>query len=307
VGRGVLISMLTKEDIRAFHRDGAIKVSGVLDDDWLETLADGLDECFEEPDGMSSDLVMQETMIRVDQFPASRSSNLQKFIHESPVAGLVESVIGAQVRFYMDQMFVKPAGELMATAWHQDTSYYNVEGHDLIRVWVSPDPVPRGASLEVVRGSHNWNVTYRPLVGRDPAIPDEDHQTNLEKARDFGFYERSGEDFAYNDAILDKSLPEIPDIESRRESFDIIGWDYEPGDVIVFHGNAIHAACNDTVLDYPRRAHAIMYAGPNVRYVKRLGQVIPDPRELDTYTPQTGQPLSEFGDTFPLIDSNEAS
>lgn len=299
--------MIRKEDTSAFHRDGAIKIAGVLDDGWLEILADGLDECFEEPDGMSSDLVMQDTMIRVDQFPASRSNNLQKFIHESPVGSLVESMIGTQVRFYMDQMFVKPAGELMATAWHQDTCYYNVEGDDLIRVWVSPDPVPRGAILEVIRGSHNWNVTYRPLVGRDPTIPDEEHQTNLEKAREFGFYERSGKDFAYNDAILDTSLPEIPNIESMRESFDIIGWDYEPGDVILFHGNAIHAACNDTVLDYPRRAHAIMYAGPNVRYVKRVGQVIPDPEDLDAYRPQTGQQLSEFGDTFPLINSKEGS
>ena len=294
-------------DQKAFHRDGAVILRNVLERDWLAVLGKGLDECVNQPDGMSSELIMGETQIRVDQFPASRSSYLQEFILNSPVGPLVAEMLGSQVRFYMDQMFVKPAGELMATAWHQDTCYYNVEGNDLIRAWVSPDPVPRGASLEVVRGSHNWNVTYRPLVGRDPAIPDEDHQTNLEKAREFGFYERSGEDFAYNDAILDTSLPEIPDIESMRESFDIIGWDYEPGDVILFHGNAIHAACNDTVLEYPRRAHAIMYAGSNVRYKKRLGQVIPDPRELDAYNPQTGQQLSEFGDTFPLINSNEGS
>ncbi len=288
-------------DQKAFHRDGAVILRNVLERDWLAVLGKGLDECVNQPDGMSSELIMGETQIRVDQFPASRSSYLQEFILNSPVGPLVAEMLGSQVRFYMDQMFVKPAGELMATAWHQDTCYYNVEGNDLIRAWVSPDPVPRGASLEVVRGSHNWNVTYRPLVGRDPAIPDEDHQTNLEKAREFGFYERSGEDFAYNDAILDTSLPEIPDIESMRESFDIIGWDYEPGDVILFHGNAIHAACNDTVLDYPRRAHAIMYAGPNVRYKKRLGQVIPDPKALDEYKPETGQFLSEFGNIFPIV------
>ena len=288
-------------DQKAFHRDGAVILRNVLERDWLAVLGKGLDECVNQPDGMSSELIMGETQIRVDQFPASRSSYLQEFILNSPVGPLVAETLGSQVRFYMDQMFVKPAGELMATAWHQDTCYYNVEGNDLIRAWVSPDPVPRGASLEVVRGSHNWNVTYRPLVGRDPAIPDEDHQTNLERAREFGFYERSGEDFAYNDAILDTSLPEIPDIESMRESFDIIGWDYEPGDVILFHGNAIHAACNDTVLDYPRRAHAIMYAGPNVRYKKRLGQVIPDPKALDEYKPETGQFLSEFGNIFPIV------
>ena len=293
--------MFTDVQRERFHNDGAILIKNALKDEWIKVLAIGLDTCFNEPDGMSSELVMLDTQMRVDQFPAARSEALKNFIHSSGVADLVSKMIDSPVRFYMDQMFVKPSGEMMPTAWHQDTSYYNVEGSDLIRAWVSPDPVPRGASLEIVRGSHKWNVTYRPLVGRDPSISEEKHRTNLEKARELGFYERSREDFAYNDAMLDTSLPEIPDIESMRESFDIIGWDYEPGDVILFYGNAIHAACNDTVLDYPRRAHAIMYAGSNVRYKKRLGRVIPDPKALNIYKPKTGQCLSEFGNTFPIV------
>jgi len=294
-------------DRKAFHRDGAVILRNVLEGDWLATLEKGLDECANQPDGMSSELIMGETQIRVDQFPASRSSYLQEFILKSPVGPLVAEMLGTQVRFYMDQMFVKPAGELMATAWHQDTSYYNAEGRDLIRAWISPDPVPRGASLEVVCGSHNWNVTYRPLVGKDPNVREEEHKANLERAREYGFYENAGEDFAYNDALLDTSLPEIPDIENNRGSFKILGWDYEPGDVILFHGNLIHAACNDAVLSYPRRAHAIMYAGPNVRYLKRLGQVIPDPKALVAYNPQTGQSLSEFNEVFPLVKEKSGS
>jgi len=296
--------LLTEKEIVAFHRDGAIKIDNVLSSEWLELLANGLDECFDQPDGLSSELVMQDLHIRVDQFPASRSESLRRFIHDSPTGSLVEAVVGTPVRFYMDQMFVKPAGELMATAWHQDTCYYNVEGDDLIRAWISPDPVPREASLEVVRGSHNWNITYRPLVGRDPIVPEETYRADLVKAREHGFYERSGKDFAYSDALLDTSLPEIPNIENNRESFDIIGWDYEPGDVILFHGNSIHAACNAITLPYRRRAHAIMFAGPKVRYRKRVGQVIPDPQALSTYSPQTGQLLSDFGETFPIINSN---
>ena len=175
-------------DRKAFHRDGAVILRNVLEGDWLATLEKGLDECANQPDGMSSELIMGETQIRVDQFPASRSSYLQEFILKSPVGPLVAEMLGTQVRFYMDQMFVKPAGELMATAWHQDTSYYNAEGRDLIRAWISPDPVPRGASLEVVCGSHNWNVTYRPLVGKDPNVREEEHKANLERAREYGFY-----------------------------------------------------------------------------------------------------------------------
>ena len=293
--------MFTDVQRERFHNDGAILIKNALKDEWIKVLATGLNTCFNEPDGMSSELVMLDTQMRVDQFPAARSEALRNFIHSSGVADLVAKMIDAPVRFYMDQMFVKPSGEMMPTAWHQDTSYYNVEGSDLIRAWVSPDPVPRGASLEIVRGSHKWNIAYRPLVGRDSKISKKKHQEVLEKARRKGFYERAGKEFSYNNSLLDTSLPEIPDIENNRESFDIIGWDYEPCDVILFHGNLIHGACNEMVLTYPRRAHAIMFAGPDVRYLKRLGRVIPDPKALASFKPQTGQYLSDFGDIFPLV------
>ena len=289
------------EEISSFHRDGAILLKDVLAEDWVSLLAEGLDECFAEPDGMSSALVSNNSELRIDQFPAARSQKLRKFICESPLPALIGSIIKGPVRFYMDQMFYKPAGAMMPTPWHQDTSYYNVEGHDLIRAWVSPDVVPRDASLEIVKGSHLWNVTYRPLAGRDPDLSEEEHEARIAMAEEFGVYERPGEDFSYNNAIMDKSLPETPNIEASRGSFDILGWDFEPVDVILFHGNVLHAAQGDVELPYPRRSHAIMYAGPNIRYVQRPGQIIPDPVELTRMKPQTGQSLAEFGDIFPLL------
>ena len=293
--------MIDSEKSASFHRDGAVLLQGVLDDKWVELLAEGLDECYEEPDGMSSALVSPESELRIDQFPAARSEKLKKFICESTLPALVGAILGGPIRFYMDQMFYKPAGRLMPTPWHQDTSYYNVEGHDLVRAWVSPDIVPREASLEIVKGSHLWNITYRPLAGRDPDLSEEEHEAQMSMAREVGIYERPGDDFSYNSAIMDKSLPETPNIEASRGSFDILGWDYEPSDVILFHGNVLHAAQGDIDLSYPRRSHAIMYAGPNIRYIHRPGQIIPDPAALSERNPQTGQPLSEFGEIFPLL------
>ena len=136
---------VTDAEIEAFHRDGAVLLRGVLEPQWVDLVATGLDECYAQPDSMSSELVMPGAILRIDQFPAARSAWLRRFIEDSPVGSLVGAVLGAPVRFYMDQMFYKPAGELMATAWHQDTCYYNVDGHDLVRAWVSPDRVPRSA------------------------------------------------------------------------------------------------------------------------------------------------------------------
>ena len=289
---------ITQEEIDAFHRDGAVLIQGVLSKEWIELLAEGLDEAFYNPGGMTEEV----PGLQIDQFPASRSARLQQIVEESAIAEIVGRTLGCPVRFYMDQMFYKPEGRIPPTEWHQDTCYYNVTGHDLIRAWVSPDLVPREASIEVVRGSHLWNITYRPLVGRDPDT-DPEARAMLEAAEAsqgpvIGV--ETHEKWTYFDAVLDKSLPETPDIEAHRESFPILGWDYEPGDVLLFHGHILHGARGDITLSHPRRSHASLWAGNDVRYLHRLGQVIPDPVALYPHRPQSGQSLSDFPDVFPV-------
>ncbi len=290
---------VTTEEIESFHRDGAVLVKGVLSDEWVSLIARGLDYADAHPDGMSEGV---EQPLRIDQFPAARSPDLRRAIDASPIAEIVGVTLDSPVRFYMDQMFIKPAGELVPTPWHQDTCYYNVEGHDLIRAWVCVDPVPREASLEVVRGSHLWNVTYRTVAGRSEA---EDPERAERAARAYAAGEafigpESHERWSYGDAYLDESLPPIPDIEGHRGSFEVLGWDYEPGDVLLFHGNILHGARGGVTLTHPRRSHASMWAGRDVRYIHRRGQVVPDPAALYALEPRDGQLLGDFPDVFPL-------
>ena len=156
---------ISSEDIEDFHRDGAVLLRGVLSQEWLDSLECGLEYIHNHPDGMSAGVGMP---LRIDQFPASHSSDLDWVMKSSPISEIVGLVLDDPVRFYMDQMFYKPAGRMFPSAWHQDTSYYNIEGDQVVRAWVCVDPVPRSASIEVVRGSHRWNITYRPPVGMDP-------------------------------------------------------------------------------------------------------------------------------------------
>jgi len=289
---------VTANEIEAFHRDGAVLVKQVLDAEWLEVVLAGLDEAIAEPDVMSSEL----GNLRVDQFPAAKSVHLRRMIDESPLARIVGTALQSPVSFYMDQLFSKPAGLIPPTPWHQDTCYYNVDGHDLIRAWVSPDPVPRSISLEVVRGSHRWNATYAPLAGRDGERDDEAREL-FESATDDApvLGADAYQDWSYFSGVRDARLPPVPAIDDNRASFDILGWDYEPGDVILFHGNALHSARGDTDSPTPRRAHASLWAGRDVRYLHRRGQIIPDPIGLYDHEPQSGQPLSDFEDVFPIL------
>lgn len=295
---------VTTSEIEAFDRDGAVLVKGILPKEWVDRVASGLDAAIEAPDVLSENL----GTLRVDQFPAARSPDLRSIVEASPVAEIVGRALESPVRFYMDQLFYKPKGLVPATPWHQDTCYYNITGHDLIRAWISPDPVSRNVSLEVVRGSHHWNVCYSPLAGRDPETSAA-AQAMLENARPdrpmlgADVYEN----WTYWSGVRDRSLPPVPDIEAHRDSFDILGWDYEPGDVLLFHGNILHSALGDVVSATPRRAHASLWAGRDVRYLHRLGQVIPDPIALYEHEPRSGQPLSDFPDVFPVRWSPETA
>lgn len=290
---------ITSSQIADFNRDGAILLHNVLDDHWVQVLAEGLEFANAHPDGMSAGVSMP---LRIDQFPASHSPKLKQLLDNSPIAEIVGSMLNAPVRFYMDQMFYKPAGLIAPSAWHQDTCYYNVDGHQLIRAWVCADPVPRNISLEVLRGSHLWNVTYRPPVGMDPKS-DPTGAARLNERFDRGetlIGKEAFEKWTYFDSFLDPSLPVLPDIEQSRDSFDILGWDYRPGDVILFHGNIVHSALGGVELPHPRRSHASLWAGPDVNYLKRRSQSIPDPKALYDHDPQNGQSLSDFPDIFPI-------
>lgn len=294
------IALAIEEETKiAFHRDGAVLIKNALSSEWLETLEEGLEYIQHHPDGMSTGVGLP---LRIDQFPASHSENLDQLVKHSPISGIVGQVLAEPVRFYMDQMFYKPSGRLVASAWHQDTSYYNIDGDQVIRAWVCVDPVPREASIEVVRGSHRWNITYRPPVGMDPAS---DPESAAKLERDFSngkilIGREAHENWSYFDSFLDPNLPPLPDIEAHRDSFEILGWDYEPGDILLFHGNILHSARGGAVLDHPRRAHASLWVGPDVRYLRRRSQAIPDPIGLYDYAPRDGQPIADFDEVFPV-------
>jgi ectoine hydroxylase-related dioxygenase (phytanoyl-CoA dioxygenase family) len=293
------LRQISNEEVTAFNRDGAVLLKNMLDQSWTDVLTEGLEYANDHPDGMSLGM---GAPLRIDQFPATHSPKLKQLMDESPIAQVVGSILDAPVRFYMDQMFYKPAGMIFPSAWHQDTCYYNVEGHQLIRAWVCADPAPREVSMEVLRGSHLWNITYRPPVGMDPEA-DPEGAAAVNKAFADGkilIGREAHEHFTYFESFLDPELPALPDIEQSRDSYDILGWDYEPGDILLFHGHIVHSARGGVNLPHPRRSHASLWAGPDVHYLRRRSQSIPDPLALFDHNPRDGQPLGEIPEVFPV-------
>jgi hypothetical protein len=277
---------VSDEDIARYHRDGAVVLRGVLNAEELELLGRGVDEVYADP-GQRSSVVRApdgEGQTMVLNYPTTRSDALRALLDRGVIgqmAGKVMRTPSAQLVF--EQIFYKTRGRIVPTPWHQDTPFLRLRGYDMCRVWLTADPSPRDITVQVVRGSHRWNVVYSPSTGeKDPIVKSD------EKA---GFS---------NDGLGDPGQPEPPDVARYADSFDILAFDVEPGDALIFQGNMLHGAAGRGSWDHPRRAFATMWGGPQLRYHEPSGKAFPPPGNLRDHPVPDGAPIGEHEAVFPL-------
>ncbi len=145
-----------------------------------------------------------------------REPAYRNLLRLSVLPDIARAVFGGEspVWYLGEQIFYKEGeGGTRRTPWHQDTSYMNFDGPRMAGLWIPLDPLPRECSLEVVRGSHS-GVTYN------------------------GSRFEPGDDTAPLYPV--SALPRLPDIESERHEWDIVGDALAPGDLMIFHPGTLH-------------------------------------------------------------------
>jgi ectoine hydroxylase-related dioxygenase (phytanoyl-CoA dioxygenase family) len=143
---------------------------------------------------------------------------------EAGLAELAAQATGSeQIRIYFDQIFVKDPGVDEVFHWHQDHPFWPIGGTQVCSTWVAlTQSGVESSALEFVRGSHDWGITYRPHFGG----PTEIEQLNRIWP-DFGDYVASFPD-------------EVEAFEDHPDRFEIVGFDVEPGDAILFDYRMVH-------------------------------------------------------------------
>jgi hypothetical protein len=68
-----------------------------------------------------------------------------------------------------------------------------------------------------------------------------------------------------------QNLEELPDIEADRSKFNIVSWDLELGDALLFHALTIHGARGNNSKTTKRRAITTRWCGDDVTYQPRGG------------------------------------
>lgn len=211
---------LSPEDIAAFDRDGVIRLRRVFHPAWIELLAQGIERNLREPGRFFKDSTGAGSPGRylTDMWTWFHIPEFRAFGFGSPAAAIAAQAMGArEVVLLEDNWFIKEGGATTRTPWHQDQPYYDIEG-TFCSVWVPLDPVTTANGIEFVRGSHRWGRMFVPSTFRS-SLPEGPEAT-----------------------FFGTRYEVMPDIEGHRADYDIVSWELEPGDCLVFSARTVHGA-----------------------------------------------------------------
>jgi ectoine hydroxylase-related dioxygenase (phytanoyl-CoA dioxygenase family) len=234
---------ITAEEIAEYARNGVVKLPAVFDPGWIEYLREAVDVAMVEPGPFAEEYARGTGRFFGDLDLAKRHTAFRDFVHSSPAAEITGTIMGSsKANFFYDQLLVKEPGTAERTPWHQDQPYWAVSGSQVASIWLPLDRVAKESSLKYVKGSHLWG-------------------------------EHNPHNFVDNSPYKGTGLPELPDIDAHRDEYEILGWDMEPGDCLVFQAMIVHGSDGNSSPEHRRRALATRWTGDDARYVIRSGQV----------------------------------
>ncbi len=260
---------ITDEDVAAYRRDGAVCLRGHFTD-WLEPLARGVERNIAEPGPVATEHKLEDNKGRFfeDYCNWQRIPEYRDFVLNSPAAAIAGRAMAAtRVQIFHEHVLVKEPGTTKATIWHHDLPYYCVQGEQNASIWLALDPVPRVVCPHFVAGSHRWGKLYYPRLFDD------------------------GSNYDYKD----DGYETVPDIDAAPENYEILSWDLEPGDAVLFHFLTLHGAPGNPG-GGRRRGFSSRWLGDDARFTERHGRTSPPYPGIGL---KDGDPLRE--DWFPVV------
>ncbi|MGM9454541.1 phytanoyl-CoA dioxygenase family protein [Legionella bozemanae] len=262
---------VTQAQIGAYKKDGAVCIHQILSPIEIELLRTGIELNLSSPSPRVKIASKNDDPGQfIEDFCTWQTNpHYQQFIFESPVSLIAGKLMESKkTRLYHDHLLVKEPGTRQRTPWHQDQPYYNIEGIQNCSLWIPVDPVPRASTLEFIAGSHlgPWLMPRSFMDNQAKWFPE-------------------------------GSLADLPDIDSKREDYPIIGWEITPGDVVCFHMLTLHSAsgvrCNQR-----RRVFSVRFLGDDITHAPRKWVTSPDFPGLSEQLPK-GAPMDH--PLFPVI------
>ncbi|MGQ0624637.1 MAG: phytanoyl-CoA dioxygenase family protein [Sporichthyaceae bacterium] len=265
------VSETMKRDLAT---DGAIVVRGLFPPDQLQRLRECFDHGVEHPSPMAGKVFEGTVDEHFNEY--GNPENVEVYLAALKELGLADVVASLwdceHVWFLGEELFIKSGGAAGRSPWHQDTAYLPANGPHLVNFWISFEPIPKKNSLEIIRGSH-LGTQYDGTSYNDPADPTKP------------LWKGAG-------------LPRLPDIEAERAadptSWDVLSWDIEPGDALVFHSGTLHGGAPLSA-DCPTRHTLVLRFFGDQLFYRPLPTTAPDfPHDIREYDDRSMTPGAPY-------------
>lgn len=164
---------LTEEEIERFNRDGFITGIPCLNDEQVEQLKTELQLIMTDENAKKlfheyhTNESPDPSVVLFHALGAWRvGTAFHDLLWHSPILVKAAQLLGGSVRFWHDQLFVKPPRNGSVVAWHQDYSYWTrtqPQAHLTVHIALDEQTIENGC-LHYIPGSHKWPLL--PITSR---------------------------------------------------------------------------------------------------------------------------------------------
>lgn len=266
------ISLVSQSQVDQFHNDGAIQLKRIFTQDQLDLIAQGIEENLQNPSKDADHIADNNSNTKFfgDYGNWMRLESIKKFVFQSHAAAVAARILRAKsINFYHEHVLVKQPFADKPTPFHHDYPYYPLTGYDMLSLWIPLDYVPRDTGVQYVKGSHKWDKLFIP--------------------RKFSTQEN------YSSYESNPIYENVPHKEIAEGKHELLYWEMEPGDVIVFHARTIHGSPGNKH-GRNRRALATRWLGDDIRFTMKKIEIPPQ----NTGGLKEGDRFG--GDMFPRFD-----
>ncbi|WP_170435234.1 phytanoyl-CoA dioxygenase family protein [Ruegeria arenilitoris] len=239
-------SLLTKDEIDAFRRDGSVVLRQKFSANWLELLRAGIDADLQTPtENFTRHTKDPDAPAYLEDFWAwSKIPQFEEFVRNSPCAPIASELLGAApINLVMDNWFLREAGSTSRPPFHQDLSYFDFEGSMCV-LWLPLEPVSKDNGIAFVRGSHLWDKLFMRVRFADGHPSYEPTQ------------------------VAGRTYHPPPDVNADPGAYDLLQWDMELGDCIYFDMRTLHGGLSSVTPTETVRRFTLRMTGPDgvIRY-----------------------------------------
>jgi ectoine hydroxylase-related dioxygenase (phytanoyl-CoA dioxygenase family) len=237
------IRAITPEEIENYQTRGAAYLPQFVDPETAELLRL---ECLraDRPAGRYKNALSETGSFYEERFITGDSPPLQDYAFNAEIGRSVAQAMNSPTaRFLFDHLLVCGPNTPVENYWHQDISYWPIEGQQICSIWLTlTDCTVESSALELVLDSDKQGVySIRPFG-------EEDMGDEVRKNYDKG---------------------SIPKYHLLRDKYDILSHDLKAGDAYIFNARTMHASGGNRSKDLQRVAYSVRYIGEDVTWHPR--------------------------------------